>query len=196
MANNKYWKDFYSIKQKDLNKPSPFAEFVLTKLKKNSSLLDIACGNGRDSRFFEDNGIIVHSLDNSIIPFFQGKNFIKDDALTFDFKADTFYSRFFLHTIKENQLIKFLLNVSRNMVNDSLFFLETRSTTGISEKEKEETFYKSGIGSSHYRMLYSLDYLSSLLSKYFEVEYIEESNEFAPFLGKKPFVIRAILKKR
>ena len=194
--NNKYWKNFYLNKQKDLIKPSLFAEFVLTKLKKDSSLLDIACGNGRDSIFFEDNGINVLSIDNSDIPFFLGKNFIKADALSFNYKADVYYSRFFLHTIKENQLVEFLLNISRNMEKDSLFFIETRSATGISVKNKEETFYKSGIGGSHYRMLYSLDYLSSLLSKYFEIDYIEESNEFAPFLDNKSFIIRAILKNK
>ena len=81
------------------------------------------------------------------------------------------------------------------MTKQSPFFIETRSTTGISKKSKEETFYKSGISKPHYRMLYSLDYLSSLLTKYFKIEYIEESDKFAPFLKNKSFVIRAIIKK-
>ncbi|MDA7656759.1 class I SAM-dependent methyltransferase [bacterium] len=194
--NTDYWKKFYNTKQKDLMKPSLFAEFVLTKIKKDCSLIDIACGNGKDTKFFENNGINVLSLDYSDVPFFLGQNFIKADALNFNYKADVYYARFFLHAINEKQLNKFLFDRSKNMEKDSLFFIETRSTTGISTKNKEETFYNSGIGDSHYRMLYSLDYLSSLLATHFKIDYIEESNEFAPFLNHKPFIIRAILKKK
>jgi len=113
--NNQYWKIFYLKNEKDLLKPSLFAKFVLSKLKDGSSLVDIACGNGRDSMFFEENGIKTFSLYNCNIPFFLGKNFIKADALTFTLKADAYYSRFFFHTIIENQLVEFLSNISKNM---------------------------------------------------------------------------------
>ena len=194
--NNKYWKDFYSKQQKSISKPSLFAKFVFTKLENSFSLIDIGCGNGRDSMFFEKKGINVISIDSSDIPFFMGKNFVKENALTFDQDADAYYSRFFLHTIDENELVIFLSNISKKMKENSLFFIETRSTRGISKKSKEETFFKSAIGDSHYRILYSLEYLSSILSKYFKISFIEESNEFSPFENAKPYVVRSILKKK
>ena len=47
-----YWDNFYIKKNKI--KESSFARFVLNKVRKNKvkkSLIDIGCGNGRDSIF-------------------------------------------------------------------------------------------------------------------------------------------------
>ncbi len=49
------------------HRPSPaaifFFEFLKSKGIKSGSLLDIGCGNGRDSVFFSKNGFEVHALD-------------------------------------------------------------------------------------------------------------------------------------
>ena len=48
-----YWDNFYIKKNKI--KESSFARFVLNKVRKGrmkKSLIDIGCGNGRDSIFF------------------------------------------------------------------------------------------------------------------------------------------------
>ena len=47
-----YWDNYYA--NSDLNSkliPSQFAAFVAGELKKNSYIIDIGCGNGRDSFF-------------------------------------------------------------------------------------------------------------------------------------------------
>ena len=48
----KYWDKYYS-KLKNNNRliPSQFAAFVAGELNTNSILIDIGCGNGRDSFF-------------------------------------------------------------------------------------------------------------------------------------------------
>ena len=50
--NEKYWDDFY--KNFLVKKESSFARFVYKKIqtKKRNKLLDVGCGNGRDTFFF------------------------------------------------------------------------------------------------------------------------------------------------
>jgi ubiquinone/menaquinone biosynthesis C-methylase UbiE len=60
---NIYWDNFY--KKFNLTKPSLFARFALKKLKKNSSLLEVGCGNGRDTFFFLKNKIRCTAYDIS-----------------------------------------------------------------------------------------------------------------------------------
>ena len=52
-----YWESFY--KKKNKFKESTFAKFVYKKIKNkklNGALIDIGCGNGRDSVFFSKSG--------------------------------------------------------------------------------------------------------------------------------------------
>ena len=62
MDDKKYWTDYYS---KNLNPTmqSSFAEFILPKLTENKQLLELGCGNARDSLYFSKNGIKVIAVD-------------------------------------------------------------------------------------------------------------------------------------
>ena len=62
---NLYWNKFYS--NFSFSKESNFAKFCLKYIKKNSDLLDIACGNGRDTFFFIKSGIKCQGIDISIL---------------------------------------------------------------------------------------------------------------------------------
>ena len=53
-----YWNGIYKNNTITL-KESSFAQFCMQYLEKNYSLLDIGCGNGRDSIFFASNGIPI-----------------------------------------------------------------------------------------------------------------------------------------
>ena len=61
---SKHWKEYYST---DIapSGPSSFAEKVLTQIEFGQHILDIGCGNGRDSIFFSENGIQVDAIDRS-----------------------------------------------------------------------------------------------------------------------------------
>lgn len=47
-----YWNQFYLMSAGKLTEPSNFAYFALNYLKPEKSLMELGCGNGRDSVFF------------------------------------------------------------------------------------------------------------------------------------------------
>ena len=55
-----YWDTYYKNNKKI--KESSFARFVIKKIDKNSKIIDIGCGNGRDSFFFSKNDLKVTYL--------------------------------------------------------------------------------------------------------------------------------------
>ena len=61
-----YWNKFY--KRIKIQQPSKFALFAykkLTKLKKKFTMIDVGCGNGRDTIFFIKKKIDIIGLDQS-----------------------------------------------------------------------------------------------------------------------------------
>ena len=119
-----YWNKFY--KTKSITIESTFAKFTYKKIKnKKSKLLDIGCGNGRDSYYFNRKGFIVTGIDISQKAIQKNsKNKIKNLSFKkFDIgkdkikgKFDIIYCRFFVHTVDElleNKLIE-LIKSSKN----------------------------------------------------------------------------------
>ena len=52
-----YWEKYYES-HREPNKPSPFAEFVSNELDSGTCLVELGCGNGRDSIYFGEKNII------------------------------------------------------------------------------------------------------------------------------------------
>jgi len=190
--NKKYWINFYS-EIKVPTEHSMFSEYVLKDISSLNPdrIIDIGCGNGRDSLFFIKNGYKCEGVDlYTSQNKYLGNSLHKIDATEIDLKANIYYARFFFHTIKENILDSFLKNINKMMDENSIFYFETRSTREITNEEKSETNFKSSIGEKHFRLLYSLEYLKSKLENSFNIIDIEESNEFAIYKTDKPYVIR------
>ncbi len=190
-----YWERFYG-KEKLPEIASSFAKFVSSTLNNNKLVLaDVGCGNGRDSKCFEDLGYNVLSVDQVQPPVFYGSNFIQANAATELPDADVYYLRFFVHALKEENLDQLIRTVSKKTFKHKLC-IETRSTTGYGGAEKCATNFRSSIGEEHFRMLYSKEYLVSKLKKDYDVIYVAESDEFSPFKGEKPSLIRIIADAR
>ena len=131
----KYWNKFY--KKKSITKESTFAKFTYKRIiNKKAKILDIGCGNGRDSYFFNKKGFEVTGIDISqkVIEK-NSKNKIKNLSFKkFDIgkdkindKFDIIYCRFFVHTVDElleNKLIK-LIKDSKN--KKTIVFFEFRN---------------------------------------------------------------------
>ena len=186
--NKDYWNSFYS-NNIFLAEPSSFAKFVFTRIKKTDKLLDLGCGNGRDTYYFLSNGIDAYGIDlNSP----KEQNFIQGDVIENLFESNVYYMRFFAHAIEEEVFDSLLRKIANISEKESQLFIETRSCKGVIQKEKKKVKFKSGIGEEHYRFLYSKSYLIKKLEKYFQIEYCAEDYGLSPFNGEDPCLIRTI----
>ena len=62
--NEAYWDQFY--KQDFVHVPSQFCALVATDIKPHSIVVDLGCGNGRDSHFFASANFSVVGVDLSL----------------------------------------------------------------------------------------------------------------------------------
>jgi hypothetical protein len=194
----KYWKEYYN-KHKDAYENSTFAEYVIKYLDKNKTLIDLGCGNGRDSIFFSKKlnvvgydqceNIISHinSLGNDKLEGVCGDlSDIKLDK-TFDYA----YSRFSLHSITKSDEDKMFLWVKKNI--KEMFFIETRSDFDKLTK----------IDTDHSRRFINMEKLLQRLCNYgFKIKYAEISDNFAIYnsiynqpanlVDKNPKIIRIV----
>jgi hypothetical protein len=194
MINKEYWDNFYN-KNKVTTIESNFAKYVLKYINDNNidgKLIDIACGNGRDSVFFHKNKVDTTGIDLSIEIDNSTFNFIKGNLLDFDYSGyDLFYLRFVVHALKEEEFDSFINKILK-LKKRSLIFIETRSSRDITNEEKSETFFKSSIGDKHFRLLYSKKYLDDKLSKSFNI--LESSEgKYSKFGSDDPYCLRYIL---
>lgn len=199
MINKEYWDKFYQKNIAPLEE-SDFANFVLNYIKENNleskNLIDVACGNGRDTYFFNSNKIPSIGIDLSINPDSDDSILFKRDILDFDYSTyELIYLRFVVHALKEIELEK-LIECFLKDDNQKYIFIETRSTKGITDEDASETYFKSSIGEEHFRMLYSTSYLSKKFEKHFDISFIEENRGFSIYKGEDPVCIRFILRKK
>ncbi len=132
-----YWDLFYE-KQKTQSPPSQFAAFTATEYKQHPLIIDIGCGNGRDTLFFSYLGHDVIGIDKSLsaIDFCRSQltssseklsTFLQGDISDLDLNHSLFkavqqrkkliYSRFFLHAIqeqKEDELFEFIIKLCQH----------------------------------------------------------------------------------
>lgn len=205
---SEYWDSYYA-EGKASEKPSLFAQWILPQLTKQRNILDLGCGNGRDSIFFLNNGMNVTAIDASpqVIKSLESKikkrniYFICDDfvcsSMIFAGQYDYCYSRFSLHAINEKQEMEVVKNVFKVLKNGGKFFIETRSVAdeiyGKGVKVGEDSYYYDG----HFRRFIRRERLIERLKEVgFEIEYERESRGFAPWGEEDPFIIRIVASKK
>lgn len=204
----KYWNKFYKNKP-EINYPSLFATYVEKHLISGKSIIELGCGNGRDSVFFALKGLNVIAIDASdlVISELNEKykdekklNFICDDFVRsetlFMRQYDYCYSRFSIHAINETQEDELLNNVILALKQDGLFFIEVRSVLDELFGKGESLGKNEYIYNGHYRRFIERAVLEEKLKKVgFKILYSAEERDFAPFEGKNPIVIRLICQK-
>lgn len=207
ITNKKYWDSYYASGAA-CNEPSLFAQFIINRIKKDKALVELGCGNGRDSLFFSDNDLSVIAIDLSekaiefLKPYSKPNiSFVCGDFVNMDYRKfgeiGSFYSRFTIHALKEKQQNQLIENVYNSLCSEGLFFIETRSILddlyGKGEKtgEKDEYIYRG-----HYRrFINKCDLEEVLLNQGFIIEFSKEDKEFAPYEDTNPIVLRIIAKK-
>lgn len=210
MNDKKYWEEYYSKNSKPTI-PSPFAKFIISKLKPNKTLIELGCGNGRDSVFISKNKINVIAIDqiedeiNFLNKNYSNKNlkFICDDFtnlsnskndLIKNTHFDYIYSRFTFHSIneeKENNTLDWI----EKTLNNGLFFIEARSIKDPLLKKGKKISENENF-TTHYRRYMDLQkFKEKLESKNFEIIFEKEDINLSPYNNENPYIIRIIAKK-
>ncbi len=194
-----FWEQYYSI-NKEPFQPSSFAREVIQNISKNSTLLDVGCGNGRDSIFFANNSIKTTGIDQSETVIKNLKKY-ENSHLIFrvddinnlkEQKYDYAYCRFLLHSLNENEEDALLAWIKGNI--SKKIFVESR--VDIDKEKYEKT--------THYRRLMNIDKFCKKLELYqFKIEGQEISDKFSIYENKynvsdvvfNPMLIRLIISK-
>ena len=207
--NRNFWNKFYK-KKLAFNKPSNFAIFIHKFLKKKETkIVDIGCGNGRDLIFFKKKKFDFIGIDLSKnasllikkkLRKVKDKNKIfNDDFVNFNYKKNikdnfSIYSRFTWHTINKKNEIIFLKKISQ-LSNLQYIFIETRSDKdnlfGVGEKISKNEFI-----TDHYRRFINKKELIKKIKKNFKIIYCKEAKGFSKFKNEDPCLIRIIAIKK
>ncbi|HEY7082916.1 MAG TPA: class I SAM-dependent methyltransferase [Nitrososphaeraceae archaeon] len=174
--------------------PSDFAQKCYREFKQYhvKKILELGCGQGRDTIFFASNGLDVHAIDSSKIAIenmyekIRQKNISLDlrhfearHALPFDSSAfDAVYSHMFYNMRFTDEELRFLFKESsRVLKNKGLLYFSVRSD--------KDVLYNKGkkIDTNIYEMngfqirFFTVGQIESFLAKYFEIKNIEEGYE-------------------
>lgn len=213
MDDHEYWKKYYE-KNSNPTPQSSFAEFVTPYLKKNKILVELGCGNGRDSIYFSKilKVIAIDQIQDEIT--YLNEKF-KNDNITFltdDFtnlqnvtghnkkvlseNIDYIYSRFTFHSINENKEDNTLDWIESTLNKDGIFFLEARSINDPMFK-KGKNISETENFTDHYRRYMDFEkIIRKLESRNFEIIYKIEDKNLAVYKNDNPYVIRIIAKKK
>lgn len=206
----KYWEAYYS-KHRLASEPSLFARFIVENYKPEatSKLIELGCGNGRDSIYFNSEGYDVLGIDQaeSEINFLEDQ-FRKVDGLRFesgDFTDlgaratyDVVYSRFTLHSVTAEEQDRVINWAYDHLPSGGLFCIEVRGLKNELYKKGtkvsgEENAY---IYEDHYRRFLNFTLLRQQLEQLgFSILLAEEEKGFSPFKNTNETFIRVVAKK-
>lgn len=179
--NKKMWQSFYESDRD--NYPTDFAKFCSEFIPPGSRVVDLGCGNGRDTYYFAEKGHKVQGVDYATMP----KDYQKATFLPFNLSQiihngcgwDVIYSRFFLHAITETD-VKRLVMWSRG-----LFMAEFRC---VGDKPK--------LYADHKRTFINPEKLINMMIHLgYEIIYFYKGNNLASYKDENPLVGRIVAKR-
>jgi len=217
-VNKDYWDNYYKSRHTDIEAPSSFAIFVFEnylKHRRNSFLIDVGCGNGRDSFFFLEKGLPLLGIDacevaiknnqsKAVEKQISNGNFLSLRVREIESLMPTMekaknkeiwiHSRFFLHAIEEFEYIKFIEFLSL-LKTGSLIAFEFRTN-------KDELFSKqeNKIGNisktGHYRRFLDFREVVQFLEQQgYSINYQIESKDISVVGNDNPVLGRIIGEK-
>ncbi len=204
-----YWNDYYGSQNGRGIIPSSFAVAIEKRLSRESHILELGCGNGRDSLFFIEQGHRVVAIDgsdvavemlNSIAKGNDNSLFVCDDFIKchaiYQMIYDCIYSRFTLHAITEEQEMELLNNVKKALSDEGIFCVEARSVHDDIYGKGIEVGRNSFIFENHYRRFVDAEeFRGKLERKGFEILLLEEGRGFSKTEFSDPVLIRCVARK-
>jgi adenylylsulfate kinase-like enzyme len=198
-----HWSDYYSSGSAPA-KPSPFAESVNGSIARGSKLIEIGCGNGRDSFFFAREGHKVKALDPSesaieacraadaggAISYYQGTLPGIAETLPNDF--DVAYSRFVIHAMPLVEEVRTLEAVAGVLSKGGRFYVECRSINDPMAREGEVISPTERIHGHYRRFIIKEELEERLETVGFKVIESIESKGLAVHGDDDPMIIRVV----
>ena len=185
--------------------PSPFARWVADR-ESPGPLVDVGCGNGRDTRFFADLGYDVTGLD--LVPN-ASRRVLKElepdrrpEVLSFNLESlrqtlaagarasfspepVTVYGRFLLHALSDRARQHFWRYTSMALRSGGRCYLEFRTD--------KDTFRRKAFG-EHYRRYLDPDLVvGEATAAGARVLHLEQARGLSPFEDENPYLCRMIL---
>ena len=223
------WDSIYSETQIP-TEPSSFAQFVHSTYLTNSpprreqaNLLDLGCGNGRDSFHLHSAGLNVTGIDGSQVIVDQNNAKAqliahvdaKRSAAKFEamnacrigkrFEKESFdyiYSRFFIHSVTAKQATAILQSAYQlikgsTSESDGLFFIECRSVKDPLCGKGEPGQERNEFICDHYRRFIVRQELEAELKQVgFRIVYSSESDNLSVIdMTNNPVLIRIVAQK-
>jgi hypothetical protein len=208
-----YWADFYARTSYDTG--SSFFDLVSSREELPDLVLDIGCGDGRDSYAFARAGHQVVGLDRSHVAIAHATKKAQEMSLTSTVEftacdvgdAETlratltavrgekpdrpllFYARFFLHSITEDVQRTMMTVIQQCSRHGDQFAAEFRT-------DKDEATAK--VHGDHYRRFQNGPTFGRQLSREygFTTKLVEqEGNGFSPYKGEDPHLYRVIARR-
>lgn len=190
MKDQTYWQNFYT--SFNYLEPSTFAKFITPYLSKGR-IIDLGCGNGRDSLYFAQLGLDVVAIDSGSSLNYDCIDFRQDDFTNLpDESFDFIYSRFTLHAIDKIGEQRILEWCKHNLNKNGKLFIEARTIRdeiyGIGQSLPDNAWL-----SDHYRRFLDPTILQKQLEDLgFKVLYIDEG-QFSPFGESNPMLVRVVI---
>lgn len=200
MDDKNYWKGAW--KKSSTHVPNPFAKraYAVMQKKHVKRVLDLGCGDGRDSLHFSQKGITVEAFDfsESGIESLKKKNSsIKahiGDIRKLPFKKNSFdavYAHLSVHYFSDSETEKIFSKIHAVLKKDGLLFVKCKSTDdplfGKGKKVAENT-YRSG----HVRHFFTKEYMAQKLGLFKVLQLKKSSSSYA---SSKSSFIEAIAQK-
>ena len=178
MSEEEYWKTKWD--NRELEEANDFARRSFSQIKDKDfkTLLDLGCGDGRDSLFFASEGLNVTSVDFSESGIKKLNELSKENGLNInaiqtdirkinfpDNSFDVIYAHLSLHYFDDEITTQIFEKLSRILKKDGLIFIKCKSVEDAlygKGEEIEKDMYKKG----HIRHFFSEEYMKEKLRNF------------------------------
>ncbi len=206
MTDLSYWQTYYASHLTP-DEPSLFAKFCTSSfLKPSMQILELGCGNGRDSIYFSNQKLNVTAVDqcqeeiNYLSQQYPDIHFVNADFTQLKNLPlfDAIYSRFTLHTITSNEETRVFQWAYQHLKKNGFFLIEARGQKNAYFQKGEpvpnepDAFVYEG----HFRRFINLSQTVKKLEHHgFHTVLAEEEAGFAPRQNENQIFCRLIAQK-
>jgi bifunctional enzyme CysN/CysC len=205
---SKYWNEVYASNNSP-GYPSDFAKYVIEKINNNETLLEIGCGNGRDSVYFASKAAKVIGIDISGESINYCSTSFKNENLEFysaslsqffdrnkTITLDVIYSRFVFHAMTLKEELETIDKSRILLKKGGKLFIECRSLKDPLSLKGEHISETERIFGHYRRFVIAEELIKRLQNHDFEIIDFVEDNGLAVHVTEDPVVIRITAVKK